>query len=285
MIIRSSSEDISSQLGLNYTSFMDKVDSTRIIYDICSIELDKYRDAIKKEIKEKVKKLTGKDKEEYEYYALNSLGLGHPDLGYDRIVIRRPKVVKLINEETMMYNYREKIQRSFGDMVLIHLVTIFEDFLGKILKASIISRPEILKRKEKTLTYEEILDFDDVKKLIVSMAEKEVRSILNLNIDEIGAHLKKIYKLDLTMKADWTQFKEVFYRRNILVHNDGYPDKKYILKTNYKGNNERLDIEKKYLMNVTPIFKDYADVIFQFFNRKFVYERPPKKPSAKSDSD
>jgi hypothetical protein len=50
MIIRtSSSEDTSSQLGLNYTSFVDKLDATKIIYEICSNELDKYRDDIKKQ--------------------------------------------------------------------------------------------------------------------------------------------------------------------------------------------------------------------------------------------
>jgi hypothetical protein len=198
------------------------------------------------------------------------MGLGHPELGYDEIKIERPRVAHLIDEETIMYNYREKIQQSFGDMVLIHLVTIFEDFLGKTLYISILSRPEMLKRKEKTLTYEEILDFDDVGKLVENMAEKEIKSVLNMNIDDIASHLSKIFKLDLTTEREWSQFKEVFYRRHILVHNDGYPDKKYILKTNYKDDKERLDIDKKYFIDAIRIFNHFAHIIFNFFRKKFV---------------
>ena len=72
--------------------------------------------------------------------------------------------------------------------------------------------------------------------------------------------------LNLDKRDDWTKFKEFFYRRNIVVHNYGFPDSTYIEKTNFKGKkNEWLEISDTYISQAFNIFENYANEIAVFF--------------------
>ena len=49
---------------------------------------------------------------------------------------------------------------------------------------------------------------------------------------------------------------ERFYRRNIIIHNNGIVNEKYREKTGYKGKDEILDVSEEYLNKSLKLFQD-----------------------------
>jgi hypothetical protein len=184
--------------------------------------------------------------------------------------IDHKKVVKLVREETEMYIHRENIPIFFREMILVYSVIIFEDFVSKTLESVFLKRPEILKTNKKNITYEELLQFKDLNEVINSLSKKQVDAILSDGIDKIGNYINNKLHLDLRKEKDWPVFKEKFFRRNIVVHNYGYPNETYDFKTGNKTNkNERLEINKQYLEDTFAIIEKYSEKIFLYINDKY----------------
>ena len=72
---------------------------------------------------------------------------------------------------------------------------------------------------------------------------------------------------------NWNEFKERFYRRNIIIHNSGKPNKLYRTKTGYDGEDERLTVSKVYLKDSIRLFKMMSDKIALTFKTK-VAQKP-----------
>ena len=255
-------QPLSTLLGLHFISLKDKVNALKIINDIGFQELQDHFDSLKQKIKNKVNKLHEKAKSEYNLYSLNLLGLSYDKDFPSEFHISHQKVAKLIGEETEMYTHRENIPIFFREMILVYSVIVFEEFVSKILESLFLKKPETLKT-EKTIAYEELVQFKDLNEVINFVSKKEVDSIISMGIDEIGNYLKNRFKLDLTKETDWSQFREKFFRRNIIVHNYGYPNEIYNSKTRNKSNkNERLEINKQYLEDTFAIIEKYSKKIF-----------------------
>lgn len=98
---------------------------------------------------------------------------------------------------------------------------------------------------------------------------------LDLEIEDLGKRLETRFHLYLNKRDDWTKFKEFFYRRHIVIHNYGFPDAKYIEKTQntefeVKGEKNRwLEISDKYIYEAFETFLNYANEIADFFRQKY----------------
>ena len=127
-------------------------------------------------------------------------------------------------------------------MSLVFLVTIFEEFLKKNLTISFRKRPEALRSCQKNLSYEELLKFNDILEAREGIIEKE-NAIVNEDIETISEYIQKKFGIDIAiishedgqkihkhaltlLKIDkpynWSDFKERFYRRNLIVHNSRF---------------------------------------------------------------
>ena len=126
-----------------------------------------------------------------------------------------------------------------------------------------------LKTKQKTLTFEELSCFKNINELERAMIDKELDTLFYQDIEKINEYLKTSFKIDLSKYKDWNLFKERFYRRNILVHNNGFPNDIYKIKTGYKGSNKKLNISKQYLNGSIKIFDNFSKKIFNDFQEKF----------------
>ncbi len=101
------------------------------------------------------------------------------------------------------------------------------------------------------------------------MIEKEVKGLLGKDIDSINDYLRTHFKLELSKQKEWKQFKERFYRRHILIHNNLYPDNQYRDKTGYKGKNTRLQIKTAYLNRSISIYTKFGKEIHNFLVSKY----------------
>jgi hypothetical protein len=139
------------------------------------------------------------------------------------------------------------------NMSLVYAVALFEDFIQKTLLITFKNIPEALKTCQKSVTYEDLLEYGDIEKAINAITEKELL-VVNEDIEEIKNYIVKKFSIDVSKFVNWNDFKERFYRRNIIVHNSGMPNKLYREKTGFKGENTSLNATKEYLKESINLF-------------------------------
>jgi hypothetical protein len=98
-------------------------------------------------------------------------------------------------------------------------------------------------------------------KIIKMAIDNECISIINGGIEEILSYLNKNLDLGIPQDKEWEKFADGFHRRNIIIHNNNIPDRKYISKTKYKGPSRQLEIEQYYLEELFNLFEKYSRLI------------------------
>lgn len=179
------------------------------------------------------------------------------------------KIVDFITRYAEVVVFIRESNIFIREMSLLYMITKFEEFLRRMLSITFDKHPTCMITKQKSLTFEELSDFKNINDLRGAMIDKELDNVFNQDIEKINEYLKTTFKIDLSKNKNWHLFKERFYRRNILVHNNCFPNKIYKIKTDYKGKNERLNISKKYLDKSIDIFERFSEIIFNKFNIKF----------------
>lgn len=123
--------------------------------------------------------------------------------------------------------------------LLVTLVSRYDAFLGRLIRAMVLTRPELLKSSERSLSLNTLLDLGDFESAREYLIEKEIESILRKSHDDHFTWLES--KLDMTLRKDlpsWPAFVELTERRNLLVHCDGVVSHQYL--TNCKDHSVQL---------------------------------------------
>ncbi|KKM20774.1 hypothetical protein LCGC14_1642120 [marine sediment metagenome] len=108
------------------------------------------------------------------------------------------------------------------NMTLVYLMALFEGFNKKFFLTLLMNKPEQMKNRKKTINYEKLLEFDSLKDLHKSLAEKITNELGYRDIDNFNNFLLERYKIDLKREfKKWETLKDNYYRRNIIVHNNG----------------------------------------------------------------
>lgn len=74
--------------------------------------------------------------------------------------------------------------------------------------------------------------------------------------------------LDYSKEKEWKEFCERFYRRNVIMHNDGKPDEMYYRKTSKRHTKYRLDSSEKYILKSVRLFDKFAKLTVDQFSKK-----------------
>ncbi len=113
--------------------------------------------------------------------------------------------------------------------LLVTLVSRYDAFLGRLIRAMVLTRPELLKSSERTLSLGNLLELGDFDSAREYLIEKEIESVLRKSHDDHFAWIES--KLDMTLRKDlpsWPGFIELTERRNLLVHCDGIVSHQYM---------------------------------------------------------
>lgn len=128
-----------------------------------------------------------------------------------------------------------EFMRYLYNMAHIYFLTIFEAFNKDYFIELLTAKPYLMKsknskenEKQKELTYNEILQFSSVNQLKRYMAERQMDSIFYKNIDEFFGFLQKRINIDIKKFGKLESLRENYYRRNIIVHNGGVVNEKYL---------------------------------------------------------
>lgn len=113
--------------------------------------------------------------------------------------------------------------------LLVTLVSRYDAFLARLIRTMVLTRPELLKSSERTLSLSNLLELGDFDSAREYLIEKEIESVLRKSHDDHFAWLET--KLDMRLRQDlpsWPAFVELTERRNLLVHCDGVVSHQYL---------------------------------------------------------
>jgi hypothetical protein len=173
------------------------------------------------------------------------------------------------------HNLTVKAPEFIKEMSIVYLVTSFEDFLASVLKSHFLNRPKSL-NSNKQMTNAEILSCKNLNELTKRIIDKELSDVFYASIDGINNYLKNKFRFRLDKQKEWREFREVFYRRNIIIHNDGFPNDEYNSKTGHKGV-EKLKIDNDYLAKSFEVFFFYSKLVAKKFYDKKLDKKVPAK--------
>lgn len=145
----------------------------------------------------------------------------------------------------------EKLQHSISHKihiekaVLFNLISYLEQSLSDISHIILKEHPEILQLNDKSLTFDEIKKFDsldDAKEFLIS---QEIEKLLFKPLSDFFDFFeKKVFKIEFSNLSKFrNELIEIKERRNLLIHNGGIVNSKY-LNTVTKSLQEKFKIKK-----------------------------------------
>lgn len=134
-----------------------------------------------------------------------------------------------IQKAVKEYNKLQDKPVLFGNSALMMLIIKYEEAISHLFEYLISTYPSAYLNK-RTMCFSEILEIDtDIVGIKDYFVKKEVEEIMRQNITEWYNLLAKNHKITLTFSEDYfKEFKEIYYRRNVIVHNNGVVNKAYI---------------------------------------------------------
>ncbi len=113
--------------------------------------------------------------------------------------------------------------------LIVSLVSQYDAYLGRLLRALFIGKPEILNNSERKLSFEDIAGLASIDNARDLILEKEVESILRSSHADQFKWMENAFKLPLTKDLKcWPAFIELTERRNLFVHTDGIISSQYL---------------------------------------------------------
>ncbi len=108
------------------------------------------------------------------------------------------------------------------NMTLVYLMALFEGFNKKFFQTLLINKPEQMKNRKKKINYEKLVEFDSIDKLHNYLAEEITNKLGYKDIDKFKNFLSEQYTINLDKEFEtWEALRDNYYRRNIIVHNNG----------------------------------------------------------------
>ncbi len=111
----------------------------------------------------------------------------------------------------------------------------FDAYIGELLKIIYLKNDKLLKGIAREISLSDLLDFDDLNAVKLSMLDKEIETFRRDSYIEQFATLEKKFKLSLRKFSEWAQFVELSQRRNILTHNGGMVSDQYLAVCDKEG--------------------------------------------------
>jgi hypothetical protein len=163
--------------------------------------------------------------------------------------------------------------------LLVMMVSQFDAFLGRLIKAMYYAKPEMLNASEKQLTFSNLVQFDSLDAAREYLLEKEIESILRESHAEHFEWLEKKLGISLRKGLDiWSAFIELTERRNLFVHTNGIMSSQYLTVCAKNGVEiqedyvvgRKLHVSKEYLQNVYGVLFELATKLTHVVWRKIM---------------
>jgi tetratricopeptide (TPR) repeat protein len=108
------------------------------------------------------------------------------------------------------------------------MVSQYDAFLGSLIRTFLSAIPDKLRSKERTMSFEEILQFDSIDELKSHLIEEQIDTVLRQSHRDQFAWLENRFNVPLKKLEIWADFIELTQRRNLYVHTDGRVTRQYL---------------------------------------------------------
>lgn len=171
--------------------------------------------------------------------------------------------------------------------VLMGLVSTFDSGIMDAVRLMISLRPEKFENSAKSLPVREILqmeNFEDVRQRII---DDEIDALMRGGHEDQVEYIEKSFDLKIRDNYDrWSQFIEVFERRNLAAHGDLIVNRRYIQNLKRNGadvsdvsEGQRLQLDSSYLKRSADILMEFGMLLVFVLWRK----ARPKEAAAAYD--
>ncbi|HEC37333.1 MAG TPA: hypothetical protein ENI29_03795 [bacterium] len=166
----------------------------------------------------------------------------------------------------------ETIKNHILKMGLIYFFSLFEAFNKDYFQELYLFKPDLMKSKERKVDLEYLLQFENIEDLHRSLSQDQIERFGHQDIDEFAKLILKKFNIDLKGNLEcWPNLRESYYRRNIIVHNDGKISELYLKKLSLGNDklNEELDCNIESLWKCHSDIHSYMDFIDDAIRKKF----------------
>lgn len=118
---------------------------------------------------------------------------------------------------------------SLPNIFLVSLVSEFDYFFGRLIRWYFNKVPAALKQSDKSLTFSDLMAFDEICAAKEFLIEKEIEAVLRKSHADQFSWFEQ--KLGIPLRKDlsiWSVFIEVTERRNLFVHANGVVSHQYL---------------------------------------------------------
>lgn len=182
-----------------------------------------------------------------DFLAANALAQRTDDksISYDMPSNVIPRFLRLNKDFKTFHTSRAVISKS----LIVSLVTEYDSFIGKLLRAIFVLQPNMLNSSDKSMSFSQLLAFDSLDEARNSILDREVSGILYRSREEQLEYLTKKTNINLLDSVTrWKEFVELTERRNLFVHGDGQVSSQYIEKCSRAG--VKFDLEQGHVLEV-----------------------------------
>ncbi|WP_299112013.1 hypothetical protein [uncultured Winogradskyella sp.] len=191
------------------------------------------------------------------------------------------------DDQYMIHHLQEKINTLQGytnivyEMALVYCIAQFEAFLNDLTRLLLTYYWKTLITKHKTMSYEDVLKFETMEELKFSLIDKEVMAFSHLSIMEKVKyyedrfHVKFSYIRQKGVRKNWNCIEKEtlvksFATRNIILHNGGVINEKYIFLTGEPKSKigSSVTIDNRNSMDLMSIIFRVCDSFYQVSKNK-----------------
>jgi hypothetical protein len=122
-------------------------------------------------------------------------------------------------------NHAKVTARAF----LIAAESSFEVLFGQVARVVYGKHPEALPKSDHSFTLDELSSFESIEGARDFLVTRRIESLMRESADEWSKWLKRTVGLSMDqITSNWPQIREIFVRRNVLVHTEGKVTERYI---------------------------------------------------------
>jgi hypothetical protein len=199
------------------------------------------------------------------------------DNGKKRILVKADESKKF---ETLERNASTSslAGKIISESLFVSLISQYDAFLTRLLKAIYEIKPDVLNGSERNLTFSQLVEMKTIENAREFIIDKEIDTVLRKSHSEQFDYLEKLLGLKLRENLPiWQTFIEITERRNLLVHCDGLVSNQYIkncsehkckIETVKVG--DRLGAEPQYFSNAYKCLYEIATKLTHTIWRKLL---------------
>jgi len=163
-------------------------------------------------------------------------------------------------------------------LFMLGLISAYDVFLSNLIRAILLTKPEILSSSEKNLSFKDLVEIGSIEAARERIIEKEIETVIRSSHAEQIRWLEK--KLEMTLTKDlkiWPDFIEICERRNLITHTDSVVSSQYLSVCKDHGVDvsaisvgDKLKVDQKYYARAVSVISEIGIKLTQVIWRKLV---------------